>query len=424
MKKILFAAVACLLLTPALTFAQSQKPVKLTLWSEGSGPKKELQIKLANQFMEENPNVSITLEWMAHIDLDKKLPTAIATGAAPDIWSLSYRLVSSYQSNLAPLTDADARAMGYKSVKDYEGSWEPGALEQYSIGPKHYALMWEYNLFGWAINTDHFKAAGLNPVNDAPKYWDDVIRLGKKLVIKEGGRIKRQAVTFPYGSPSIWYFMEIQPMINELGGSVMNAAGTECLINSEQAVRAVTEVKRRFDEGITDRALSSTTEYMQLCQQGEASMFIANVVEWPTWYGIVNPALKGKIRAIANPTFPGKESRCGVSSWGYAVNVNCKDKPWAWKFIDYLVKDPALYLKETGGLIPRKGWAQTDAAKLIPDPALIARMQQATYPSGLLKNWAEISEPIKTAMQSILFEDKDIHETLNAVKVTVDNAIQ
>lgn len=429
MKKGLCLIVACVALA-ALASAGGQKdaaaakgPIKQVLWSIVTGPKRDLQAKLGAEFQQKNPSYTLTMEFMSHADLEKKLPTAIAAGAAPDIWSQSYRLVSSYKNNLSVLTEADVKFMGYASMTDFEDSWDPGALEQYSIGKDHYGLMFEYNLFGWGINTDHFRAAGLNPDNP-PKYWDDVIAYGKKLTIKEGNRIKRQAVTFPYGSPSIWYFMEFQPMIEELGGAIMSKDGTQCLINSDIGVRAISEVKRRFDEGITDRNISSATEYMQLAQQSETSMFILNVVEWPTRYGLINPALKGKIKPTANPTFPGKESPSSVSSWGYSVNVNTKVKPAAWKAIDYLVKDPSRYLLEVGGLIPRKGWAQTEAAKVVPDPELVARMQKNTFPSGLLNKWSEISEPIKTAVQSIFYEGKDVRDTLNKAKVTVDNAVK
>jgi len=429
MKRSLCLVAACLALA-AFAFAGGQKDaaaatgtVKQVLWSMMTGPTRELQTKLGAEFQQKNPNYIVTLEFMSHADLEKKLPTAIAAGAAPDIWSQSYRLVSSYKNNLSILTEADVRFMGYASMKDFEASWDPGALEEYSIGKDHYGLMFQYNLFGWGFNTEHFRAAGLDP-NTGPKYWDDVVSFGKKLTIKEGNRIKRQAVTFPYGSPSIWYFMEFQPMIEELGGSIMSKDGTQTLINSDIAVRAISELKRRFDEGITDRDISSTTEYMELSQRSEASMFILNVIEWSTRYGIINPALKGKIKPIANPTFPGKEAPSSVSSWGYSVNINAKNKPWAWKLIDYMVKDPSRYLLEVGALVPRRGWAQTEAAKVVPDPELVARLQKNTFPSGLLNKWSEVSEPIKTAVQSILYEGRDVRDTLNKVKVTVDNAIK
>ncbi len=428
MKRDVVLIAACMLLaTTAFAGGQSDAsakgPVKQVLWSEVTGPKRDLQAKLGSEFQQKNPSYNITLEFMSHADLEKKLPTAIAAGAAPDIWSQSYRLVTSYKNNLSVLTEADVKFMGYASMKDFEDSWDPGALEQYSIGKDHYGVMFEYNLFGWGYNTEHFAAAGLDP-SKGPKTWDDVINFGKKLTIKEGNRIKRQAVTFPYGSPSIWYFMEFQPMMEELGAPIMNKDGTETLINSDAAVKAITELKRRFDEGITDREISSTTEYMELCQNNQASMFIMNVIEWGTRYGLINPVLKGKIKAIQNPTFPGKESPSSVSSWGYSVNVNSKNKSWAWKLSDYLVKDPSRYLTEVGGLIPRKGWAQTEAAKVVPDPELVARMQKNTFPSGLLNKWSEVSEPIKTAVQSILYQGKDIKDTLNKAKATVDAAIK
>ena len=72
--------------------------------------------------------------------------------------------------------------------------------------------------------------------------------VGKKLVIKEGGRIKREAVTFPLTLSAAWYLLEFEHMIRELGGSVMNADQSESMVNSEAGIKAMQELKRRFDE--------------------------------------------------------------------------------------------------------------------------------------------------------------------------------
>lgn len=429
MRSMFVTAVAVmLLLTTASLLAEpeaEQQQVKINAWSilPESG-KKQLHLQLAKDFEKENPNATIVWNFIPQGDMEKKLPTAIAMGEAPDVWSQSYRTVSEFQKHLAPMTDADAKFMGYGTVDGYLKSWEAGTLDSYSIGKNIYGLPWQYDLYGYIINTEHFIAAGLDPNKDYPKYWDDVIKLGKKLTITEGGRIKRQAVSFPYANPAIWYFMMIQPMLMELKSPVMNADGTECLINSEGAVRAVSEIKRWFDEGIADRNISATNEYVVLCQQGQVSMFVGNVVEAPKAYGVTNPIVKGKLKAIPNPTFPGTEPASGVGSWAYAVNAVSKIKPWAWKFADYIAKDPMLYMDKLGALIPRQGWSQSELVKQLDDPALIVQMQKNTYPSGLLKDFTTVSEPIKTAIQSILYENKDIRSTLDAVKKAVDAAIK
>ncbi len=430
MRKLLLALLL-LGAVPALIFAGGQSestkgPVSLTFWNMmAPGPTKDLMEKLGKEFEAANANVKIAMEFVQHREYETKLPTAIAAGAAPDIWAQSYRLVEKFRDNLDPITPDDLKAMGYADMNALLASWEPGTLEQYAYDGKYYGFMWQYNLFGYSINRRYFKEAGLDPDKDYPKTWDDTIALGKKLVKKDGGRIVRQAMAFPYNYPGIWYFMEFQPMLQELGASVMNKDGTECLINSPEAVRAIGEIKRRFDEGLVDKDISVTMDYMNGFRDGETAMAITNVIEWPTMWAKVNPdMMQDNVRVQNNPTFAGRPAAAGVSSWGHSVNVSSKNKAMAWKFVDYLTKDASRNLIETGGLIPRKGWAQTEGAKIIPDPALVAEMLKNQFPSGLLKDFTEVSEPIKKAMQSILYQGADLKSTLDKVKVEIDNYIR
>jgi ABC-type glycerol-3-phosphate transport system substrate-binding protein len=206
MHKIFAAACMCMFLLAATTIMAEPEPeqqqVKLNVWSilPESG-KKQLHLQISKDFEKENPNATVIWNFIPQGDMEKKLPTAIAMGEAPDVWSQSYRTVSEFQNHLAPLTNVEAKFMGYGTVEDYQKSWEPGTLDSYSIGKNIYGLPWQYDLYGYIINTEHFIAAGLDPNTDYPKYWDDVIRLGKKLTITEGGRIKRQAVSSPTPIP-------------------------------------------------------------------------------------------------------------------------------------------------------------------------------------------------------------------------------
>jgi multiple sugar transport system substrate-binding protein len=273
-------------------------------------------------------------------------------------------------------------------------------------------------------NRKHFREAGLDVEKDYPKYWDDVISVGKKLVVTDGGRIVRQAMTFPYTYGAIWCFMELQPIIRSMGGSVMNADGTECLINSEAGIKAMEHLKSRFTEGLIDKDISTTMTYLDGFPNGEYSMVITSqelAVRWE----LANPEkMKGNIFIFMNPTTPGHDPAISVSSWAHSVYSKSKHKDWAWRLVDWLTKDAERNLRETGGVIPRKGWADTKAADRIPQKEVFAAMTPYLRVSGLTKDWTAVSEPIKRAMQEILYQNKDIRSTLNAVKKEVDNAIK
>jgi len=428
-----FVLVAVLLLIAGLMFAGGQgetgskeESVQITLWNMMEpGPTQVLMKNLGKEFEEKHPNVQVIIEFNVQADYEPKLATAIASGTAPDIWAQSYRQVEQYVNNLDPIDDDDLKAMGYASMQALEDSWDPGALDHYTYKGKVYGFNWKLNIFAMAVNREHFREAGLDAEKDYPKYWDEVISVGKKLVKTEGGRIVRQAMTFPYNYSAIWYFMELQPVMRSMGGEVMNADGTECLINSEAGIQAMEHIKRRFTEGLIDKNISTTMIYLDGFPNGEFSMAISNH-EFPIRWELANPdKMKGNVYVIMNPTTPGHDPAIGVSSWGHSVNNKSKHKDWAWRLVDWLTKDSDRYLIETGGIVPRRGWAETEAAAdIVPQQELFAKMTKYYAVSGLTKDWTTVSEPIKKAMQEILYLDKDIRSTLNAVKKEVDNAIK
>ncbi len=427
-----FVLITVFVLVAGLIFAGGQgetgskeESVQITFWNMMEpGPTQDLMKELGKEFEGKHPNVKVVMDFNVHADYEPKLATSIAAGTAPDIWAQSYRQVEQYVNNLDPIDEGDLKAMGYASMEALKDAWEPGTLEQYMYKGKYYGFMWQLNIFAMAVNREHFREAGLDAEKDYPKYWDDVISVGKKVVKKEGGRIVRQAMTFPYTYPSIWYFMELQPVMRSMGGEVMNADGTACLINSDAGVQAMEHIKKRFTEGLIDKNISTTMAYMDGFPNGEFSMAICNQ-EWPTRWEKANPdKMKGNVYVIMNPTTPGHDPAIGVSSWGHSVNNQSKHKDWAWRLVDWLTKDSDRNLREIGGIIPRRGWAESEAADIIPQKQLFAEMTKYYAVSGLTQDWTTVSEPIKRAMQEILYQDRDIRSTLNAVKKEVDNAIK
>ena len=402
----------------------SAENITLEFWTMASQVQAEYMQRRMREFERIHPNFKVNEEVLVHADYDRRLPTAIASGTAPDIWTQTYRSVADYVDHLTPINDEIGRAMGYADARAVADSWDPGIISQYTVNGQIYAFPWEANYFAWAINTQHFREAGLNPDTDYPRTWDDVIRLGRILSQTSGGRITRHAKTFPYPRPPIWYLMEFQPIFFQLGGRMFNEAGTESLINSPQAVQSMQHLRQRFDEGVTDRALSTTQDYQVAMQNQETSMGIISVIGWTDRYEVANPEIRGHLRLIPNPSFPGVEPIHGASTWAHAVSARARNRDWAWRLVDYLTNDPSSALIETTTIIPRTGWDQTEGGRNLRDAEMVARVTQNTYPSGTLIHWDQIQLPMQRAMQRILFENADIQTELNRAKAEVDQAIR
>ncbi len=185
------ACVLVFLFLCGMLFAAGQKeegkeaqPVELLWWNHMEpGVWQDMFQKFLSDFQEKYPGVKVRVEFIRNADYVQKLPTAIATGTAPDVFGMSYRDLWTYHDNRAmdPIGPDALNAMGYGSMQDLKDAWAPGALESYAIGDTYYGFIWQFNIYSLLMNTNHFQEAGLNPQTDAPKTWDEFIEVGKKI---------------------------------------------------------------------------------------------------------------------------------------------------------------------------------------------------------------------------------------------------
>ncbi len=393
------------------------------------GAQGKLFQEYVKEFEAENPDITVVMESIPHKDYTTKLPTAIAAGEAPDLFGLSYRQLFKYHENgvLAPMDQATFQAVGVNSLEDVKKQWAPGVLEAYAAGESFYGMPFQFNIYAYVINTKHFKEAGLDPEKDYPKTWDDVYEVSQKLVKKdENGRIIRQAMSFPFVHSAAWYMLELEPILRELGGSILNDDQTECLVNSEAGVKAMEEIKRRFDLAVADKDVAATLDYYnEGFPKGEFSMLIGGNWGPARWYkNFADITEEGDFMAIPYPTYEGIPTATSTTSWAWAVYSGSKQKEAAWKLANFITSMPSRNIIETGDIIPRAGWSETEGAKTIPQADFWEEMLQYSIPLANFKKYTEVSEPLKRAMQEILLSGKDIKKTLDAAKQEIDMELE
>jgi multiple sugar transport system substrate-binding protein len=433
MKKIMVVLLILLLASTAVFAAgdNEEKSGEITLkwWHHMplDGAQGKLFVEYAKEFEAANPGIKVVIESVPHSEYLKKIPTAIASGEAPDIYGLSYRNLYAYADNgvMAPLDFAALKALGLSSYDELEAQWAPGALDSYKIGNTYYGLPFQFNIYSYVINTKHFEAAGLDPKKDYPKTWDEVYEVAAKLVQKDGDRITRQALSFPFEHSAAWYMLELEPILRELGGSILNDSQTECLINSTEGIRAMEEVKKRFDMGVSDANIAASLDYYnEGFPTGKFSITVGGQWGPPRWYkNFAEVTDEGDFMAIPYPSYPGKDPAISTTSWAWVVSSTSTQKDWAWKLADYVTSMASRNIIETGDTIPRAGWSETEGAKTIPQAEFWEEMIQYSQPLANFEKYSDVSEPLKRAMQEILLSGADIKKTLDSVKKEIDLAI-
>ena len=153
----------------------------------------------------------------------QKLTAALSTRSAADMFTVIDTLMPSYttKNTLAPI---HPEWLGYKNLDDMKNDYLPGSLDGYMYQGKLYGVPMIAAVFSLYINRKHFQEAGLDPDKDYPRTWDDIGRIGKKLVKMDGNKMTREAFDFAMHSSTwtMWYFNSI---IRQYGGEVLDASG-------------------------------------------------------------------------------------------------------------------------------------------------------------------------------------------------------
>lgn len=371
------------------------------------------------EFEAANPGVKINMVQVNDANFFEKLAASIAAGVPPDLFALTYRRLFDFAGNnaLAPIDAGAASAMGYDSLDAFKAAWADGSLNAYAFDGELYGVPLQFNTYAWIINADHFREAGLDPATDYPKTWDDVLALGEKLTIRDAnGRVTRQAVSFPFAHSAAWALLEYEPVLRELGGSILNADATAGMINSAESIKAMETLKARFDAGITDGPIAKTLDYYNTgFSTGQFSMGIGGNWGIPRWLkNFPDEVNADTFLAIPTPTFADGITATSTTGWAWAVINSSDQKDLAWKFADFLTSQPGRHLAETGDIIPRAGWANTEAAKAIPQAAFWESMLEFSAPLAKMPNYTEISEILKQTLEEILLNGSDIASTLEA----------
>lgn len=393
-------------------------------------PLEGAQGKLFQQYLAEfeaaNPGVKIEMVSVPHERYFTALSAAIAAGDAPDIFAMSYRNLPEFQASglLSSIDDEALQAMGMATLDDLQAAYSPGVLDPYRAGDAFYGLPWQFNIYAYIINADHFREAGLDPVADAPKTWDELHEVAQKLVQKDqAGRITRQALSFPFVADVAWWMLELEPIIIQFGGSILNEDGTEALINSEAGVKAMALIKKRFEMGVSDKDIAASLDYhSEGFPTGKFSITIGGSWGIPRWQREY-PNLVGAdtFHAIPYPTFSGQPEIASTTSWAWVVRADSDERDLAWRFADFLTSQPSRNILETGDIVPRAGWAQTEGAKSIPQAAFWEEQLQYAVPlAAFPKSYSRVAEVVKKAMEEILLLDADIQQTLDRAKAEID----
>jgi multiple sugar transport system substrate-binding protein len=287
---------------------------ELTVWAMGAEGEK-LSV-LADAFMEENPDLTVTVTPTAWDVAHDKLVTSVAGDQAPDISQMG----TTWMGEFAALGALDPVPENIDPSAFFEGAYQTNVVDDTAYGVPWYV---ETRLLYY--RTDIAEAAG---ITEPPADWEALKEMARAMK-EEGGAENGIALGTGIGS-----WQQYLPLVWSNGGEVLTEDG-EFALDSPEAVEALEFYASFFDEGLT----SPQPEGFDITQgfiQGTYPMFFSG----PWHMGLINDQggaeMEGKW-AIA--PMPAKESATSfVGGSNLVVFAGSDNRDAAWKFVDYLTR--------------------------------------------------------------------------------------
>jgi multiple sugar transport system substrate-binding protein len=396
--------------------------VTIEIWWHEYGPFTAYMKELIEAYKTVRPNVTVNPVITSSGDINQKLTVALATGTGPDIMDQDASFYELYYAKgvLEPL---NLEVFGAKSYEEFAARYTPGGLAAGTFGGKIYALPYQGNSMSLFISNKAFAAAGLDPVKDAPKTWEDMKALGPKLKIVQGTRTVQKAFDFPYHSPR-WEVQMFQPLVEQFGGKLLSEDGKTVYLNSPEAVKALTlwrDVTKATGDPKT--TLNTPSNPNQDFIDGRTAMWVTG--PWATSQ-IRQSAIKDGFTVVSYPQVNPAKPHTIVYGWMWGVNKAkpAAQKVVAWDFIRFVLSKPDEWLSKVAFVQPVKGVNETAVAKNFP--FFDVHMRDVATASWYIRSeyTNEIGQAIGRAIERTVYDGVDPKASLDQAQAEIDKILK
>lgn len=223
--------------------AAQRVPVSITIWYPlpTGGPLKQAMDDLVARFNGSQSGIKVSLEltgdyWQNY----EKLQTAIVAGSPPDGAMIELMQMPEFADAgiLAPLDE-------FAKQTDFNfADLAPALLGNSYWKGRLYAIPWQRSTTMLYYNVDAFKEAGL-PEFSPPATWNELRRIGPRLVQRQGPQILRYALEGSFNHD--WLY---EGMVYSFGGKLVSDDGRQALFNQPLAVAALTLLRDLKRDGV------------------------------------------------------------------------------------------------------------------------------------------------------------------------------
>ncbi len=220
-------------------------PIKMSFWHLWGGSRAELMDDLAKKFKASHQNVELDVTFTPPNDLQTKVVQAAGTGTLPDVFEMH----SGWYDNLQPadtMLKLDpflaAEKIDIKAIL-LEPEWKRSYYDNAVYSLPNVLAGAQGLLF---YNKGLMRKAGLDAEKDAPKNWDEFLRVSKVLIKALNQPGKLDVIVW---DPWMHVGQNMIQVYSHMAGSpTVSADGRTSLFNTP----GVLDTARKFDQYITE----------------------------------------------------------------------------------------------------------------------------------------------------------------------------
>jgi len=358
--------------------------------------------KMTSTFQAANPDIKVTLDFVAYEALHDKTVAAAPAG--------TYDVV---------LIDViwPAEFGTKKIVADVSSKW-PASWKEQMLGGAVATPQYNSQFYGvpWILDTKYlfFNTAHLAKAKvDAAQLdtWDGVLKAARAL--KASGVTKY---------PLVWSWQQAEALICDyttllgaFGGTFLDESGKPAFQHGG-GVQALEFMHQSITDGLTNPTSTQSLEedVRRVFSAGQASM----AMNWTYMFGMANDPkqsqVAGDVAVLQTPSGPG--GRPGVNgSMALALSAQSQNQDAAWKYITYLTSQP-VQAKFALSSLPVWKSSYDDPAVVKTNPAVIEQAKKQLADLILrpqVKNYNAISLVLQAEIQNALVGKKPAQQALN-----------
>ncbi|HZM24832.1 MAG TPA: extracellular solute-binding protein [Anaerolineales bacterium] len=353
MKKFLFVFVMASLLLAACGGGQpaaSNEPVEIRFWGHQAPAFNEANQAKFDEFMAQNPNVTIKYETFPWDVFIQTIQTSLPAGNTADVILIPGGYTCRYAAG-GQLLEVPADVMSQAQAQE---AFFAAPLGGQTCDGKLYGFPAEYNLeYGGAyVNPALFEAAGLT-YPPQWKTWDDVVADAKTLTtLGSDGVMTVAGMHYTNSDQLFTYFLA---GILEQGGNYFAEDGKHFNFNSPEAIATIQKLMdmAQKDKVVDPIIFNADSEWVgDSFAQGHNAIGVLG-----SWYAgdakMAYPDLKFDYVSLP-PLMSSQYKFASVGGWGYVVAKTAKNPEVAWKLAAFLGADPAnvMFFNSKSATIP------------------------------------------------------------------------